>query len=104
MRHGCCSCRGVKSPLAYLLTARRCEIGELERLAHTSELVSTIARFVHALQRERGMSNIFLASGGERFAAMREEQVPECDTLQAQALRSFEALALDPGATRNGAR
>jgi uncharacterized protein YbjQ (UPF0145 family) len=94
----------VKSALAFLLAARRCEIGELERLAHTSELAGNIAGFIHALQRERGMSNIFLASNGERFAAMREEQVPECDRLQAQALSSFEALAGEPGAVRNGAR
>jgi hypothetical protein len=94
----------VKSALGYLLAARRCEIDELERLAHTSEFVGVIGRFIHALQRERGMSTIFLASRGERFAAMREEQVPVCDALQAVVLASFDRVAQDAGSLRNGAR
>ena len=94
----------MTSTLGFLLTARQCEIAELERLKHTSELVGTIARFVHALQRERGMSNIFLASRGHRFAAMRQEQVRECEALQARASAAFEALAADASAVRNGVR
>jgi hypothetical protein len=94
----------VTSALDFLLAARQCEIGELERLAATSKLVSTIARFAHALQRERGISNIFLASRGGRFAAMRLEQIPQCDELQAAVVASFDALARDAAASRNGAR
>jgi hypothetical protein len=94
----------VQSALSFLLAARRCEIAELERLSATSELVGTIGRFVHALQRERGISSVFLASAGARFGAMRIEQVPECDALQSQALESFAGMAGDPGAIRNGAR
>jgi hypothetical protein len=95
---------GVTSALNFLLAARQCEIGELERLAATSELAGTIGRFIHAIQRERGISNIFLASKGERFAAMRLEQVPQCDELQAAVAASFESLAHEPAAMRNGAR
>jgi hypothetical protein len=94
----------VKSALDFLLTARHCEIGELERLAGTSSLVDTIARFIHALQRERGMSNIFVASNGERFAAMRLEQVAQCDSLGQAVVRSFDAIAQQPAAVHNGAR
>ena len=94
----------MKSALDYLLTARRCEIAELERLAGTSALVDTVARFIHALQRERGMSNIFLASHGERFAQLRLDQVVECDLLQDTAVHSFDAIAQDPAAVHNGAR
>jgi len=93
----------MKSALSYYLAARRCEIGELERLAATSSLVGVIGRFTHALQRERGMSNIFLASQGERFGAARLEQVPQCELLHAQVLESLEALAAT-GDVRNGAR
>jgi hypothetical protein len=94
----------VKSALAYLLTARRSEIDELERLAATSQLVGTLARFIHALQRERGISNIYLASRGQRFGDMRAAQVPECEALRDEVLHGFEALAQDPGARRNAAR
>jgi hypothetical protein len=104
VRHGCCSTDVVTSALTYLLTARRCEIDELERLERTGELAGTVAAFVHALQRERGMSNIFVASHGQRFAAMRLEQGVECDALQAQAIACFETLAADPASVRNGAR
>jgi hypothetical protein len=96
--------KNVMSALNYLLTARRCEIAELERLARTSELVNTVGRLVHALQRERGMSNIFLASQGERFAAMRLEQLPQCDALLEDVIAGFSALAADPVQVRNGAR
>jgi hypothetical protein len=94
----------VKSALNYLLIARQCEIAELERLARTSDLVNTIGRFVHALQRERGMSNIFLASQGERFAAMRLEQIPQCDALLEEVTSAFSALAHDAAQVRHGAR
>lgn len=94
----------VTSALNFLLAARQCEIDEFERLAATSELVSTIARFAHAMQRERGISNIFLASRGGRFAEMRQEQIPQCEALQAGVIASFEALAQGAGAVRNGAR
>jgi hypothetical protein len=94
----------MKTALGYYLAARQCEIGELERLAATSGLVGMIGRFIHALQRERGISNIFLASQGERFATARLEQVPQCELLQSQVLASFEALAGEAGNARSGAR
>ena len=54
----------MKSGLSFLVTARHCEIDELDQLARTSELVGAIGRLVHALQRERGLSNVLLASRG----------------------------------------
>lgn len=65
----------MKSALSFLIAARHCEIDELRRLARTSKLVSAIAELVHALQRERGLSNVFLASGGRRFGAQLQAQV-----------------------------
>lgn len=94
----------MKSALNYLLIARQCEIGELERLARTSELVNVIGRLIHALQRERGTSNIFLASQGERFAAMRIEQLPPSDALLEEVVAAFASLATDPAQVRHGAR
>lgn len=96
--------RGVKSTLAFLLAAHRCEIEELEWLARTSELVGAIGGLIHALQRERGMSNIYLASRGGRFGPMRGRQVPQCDALQAQVAAGFERLARQGAGVRNGAR
>ncbi|RYG50854.1 antitermination regulator, partial [archaeon] len=64
----------MKSGLTFLIAARRCEINDLEQLSRTSALVNVTGRLVHALQRERGISNVLLASKGERFAAQRMDQ------------------------------
>ncbi|WP_066962406.1 nitrate- and nitrite sensing domain-containing protein [Microbulbifer sp. Q7] len=61
----------------FLLAAKRSEIQALERLASSCELVTTVSDLVHQLQRERGISNIYLVSSGHRFAALRREQIRE---------------------------
>ncbi len=94
----------MKSGLTYLLAARRCEIDELERLAQTSELMNLVARYTHALQRERGISNIFLASHGDRFSDARLAQIARCDELQREVTASFDRLGGDGYPVRNGAR
>ena len=94
----------MKSGLSFLVGALRCEIDELEQLARTSELVATIGRLVHALQRERGISNVLLASRGQRFVAQRDAQIAEC-LRQEQAVRlAFDQLDAADGRIGNGAR
>ncbi|HEY8569296.1 nitrate- and nitrite sensing domain-containing protein [Microbulbifer sp.] len=59
----------------FLLAAKRAEIQALERLVGSCELVTTVSDLVHQLQRERGISNIYLVSAGFRFSAQRQEQI-----------------------------
>ncbi|WP_299598602.1 nitrate- and nitrite sensing domain-containing protein [uncultured Microbulbifer sp.] len=59
----------------FLLAAKRSEIQALERLANSCELVTTVSDLVHQLQRERGISNIYLVSSGQRFSGLRTEQM-----------------------------
>ncbi|MGC4366026.1 nitrate- and nitrite sensing domain-containing protein [Hydrogenophaga sp. R2] len=92
----------MKSALSFLIAARRSEIAGLQRLALTSELVGAIGRLVHALQRERGLSNLYLGSRGQRWAAERSAQVAQSEALQDQVLRAFEQL--DTDAARSGHR
>jgi hypothetical protein len=97
----------MKSGLSFLIAARQCEIDELDQLARTSELVGVIGRLVHALQRERGMSNVFLASRGSRFADQRDPQIAECLALEQEVRAGFDQLETDRHAGRgpgNGAR
>lgn len=94
----------MKSRLSYLLAARQCEISELEQLARTSELVGGVARFAHALQRERGISNIFLGSQGQRFADLLPQQLAECRALEGEVRAAFDQLDTQAGSLRNGAR
>ena len=94
----------VKTGFDFLLAARQCEIAELEQLARTCELVGVIARFIHALQRERGLTNIYLGSHGAQFTEQRAQQIQECDTAQAEVRRHLDALETASCETRNGAR
>jgi hypothetical protein len=94
----------VKSGSSFLLAARQCEIAELEELARTGELVGAIGRFIHALQRERGLSNVFLSSQGTRFGSQRLEQMAECQQDEDRVRAAFEQLDTDSAQARNGAR
>ena len=94
----------MKSGLSFLIAALRSEIDELDQLSRMSELVGTIGRLVHALQRERGISNVLLASGGQRFVAERVAQVVECAALEQTVRERFDALEADPRRLGNSAR
>jgi len=94
----------MKSGLSFLVAALRCEIEGLEQLDRTSQLVGTISRLVHALQRERGISNVLLASQGQRFVAQRDEQIAECLRMEEAARLGFEQLEMETARIGNGAR
>ena len=94
----------MKSALTFLVAAREREIGELEQLAQTSELVSLVGRLIHALQKERGLSNVYLASRGARFAEQRTLQMRECDEIAQQVRARFDALDTGAHGPRNGSR
>ncbi len=94
----------MKSGLSFLVAALRCEIEGLEQLDRTSQLVGTISRLVHALQRERGISNVLLASQGQRFGAQRDEQIAECLRMEEAARLGFDQLEMETARIGNGAR
>ncbi|WP_337881029.1 nitrate- and nitrite sensing domain-containing protein [Rheinheimera sp.] len=70
----------------FLLAAKRAEIKVLHQLAANCQLVTFVSELVHQLQRERGMSNVYLASGSELFRAERQAQLVHV-TQQEQLLR-----------------
>lgn len=94
----------MKSALSFLVAARQCEIAELEQLARTSELLGVIGRLIHALQKERGISNVFLGSRGARFGDQRLQQIAQCEQIEHEVRMHFDALDADSGDVRNGAR
>ena len=94
----------MKSGLSFLIAALRSEIDELDQLSRTSALVGTIGRLVHALQRERGISNVMLGSGGQRFVTERSTQIAECTALEQTVRECFDALEADPRRLGNSAR
>jgi hypothetical protein len=64
---------GARSATDYLIASKRCETQDLEHFLALGELVATISNLVHNLQRERGASNLYLASGGARFVRERQQ-------------------------------
>jgi AmiR/NasT family two-component response regulator len=94
----------MRSGSTFLLAARQCEIAELEQLARTGELLVAISRLIHALQRERGIANVFLGSHGSRFAVQREQQARECEASERAARDQLARLQTGAQPVRNGAR
>ncbi|MFU2052786.1 nitrate regulatory protein [Bordetella hinzii] len=76
--------------LKFLLAARQSELRDLEALAHTCSFVTLASELVHALQKERGWSNLYLCHA-------RDGQRATLDALsdQAQARERDLRLFLD---------
>lgn len=83
-----------------VLRAKQLEIESIRHLAGRVELVDVIGQLIHALQRERGATSIYLASGGQRFASERQVAVDEALPIEG-ALRDLFAkqVAPDQGAS-----
>lgn len=78
-----------------VLRAKQLEIEALRHLAGRVELVDVTGQLIDALQRERGASSGFLASGGQRFAAERRAASAVAEPVEA-ALREQFAQHLQP--------
>lgn len=94
----------MESALSFLIAAKRCEIDELEQLAVTCGLVKEVGELVHTLQKERGASNVFLASRGGRFGEQRTEHVAASIAIEAAVRELFDRLATDAARMAGGMR
>lgn len=94
----------MPAALKFLLAARRCEIHGLEQLALTCELVSGIGQLIHMLQRERGVSSVFSASRGSRFAEQLESRIADSTAVEAAVRDGFDRLDTESGLLAGGAR
>lgn len=61
----------------FLLAAKQAELTTLQHLANSSQVVAGISDLIHQLQRERGISNIYLASHSEHYANERLQQLQQ---------------------------
>jgi hypothetical protein len=91
----------MNAGLRFLIAAKSCDIADLRQLALTSSLVDAIGELVHALQRERGMSNLYLGSKAQRCAQALSQQVMETAAVQAALLERLDSL--DTAASGRGA-
>jgi len=63
----------------YLIASKKCELMNLQYFLQMGKLVQCLSNLVHSLQRERGVSNLFLGSSGTRYGKQRQSLVREAD-------------------------
>ncbi|MAJ68330.1 MAG: ANTAR domain-containing protein [Alteromonadaceae bacterium TMED7] len=72
----------------FLLSAKHQEIQALQHLSSNCRTVKAVKDMIHQLQRERGLSNVFLGSKGDRFGEQRQQQITASEVCE-QNLRSL---------------
>ncbi|MBZ2187774.1 nitrate- and nitrite sensing domain-containing protein [Alcanivorax sp. JB21] len=88
----------------FVIASRQCEIDDLSHLMRMGQLVAVISNLIHALQRERGASNVHLGSGGERFAAQLDDLRAASDELAQTFYGALNEVASRTIGVQSGAR
>lgn len=86
----------MKSSLHFLVAARQHEMAALEQLGKACSLVVAMSSLVHALQKERGLSNMVLASGGAQGAELLAPQRLLADAQIANVRDELDRLGPHP--------
>ena len=94
----------MTSGLRFLIAAKRCEITELQQLARTSALVNAVGCLIHGLQRERGLTNLHLASGEGHWQAALTQQIQANAALQNDVVACFDGMDMAATRLNHGAR
>jgi AmiR/NasT family two-component response regulator len=90
--------------LRILRSAKRCRARDLRQLAALGDLVRALGGLVHALQKERGVSSIYVGSRGARFAAQLATRVAESEDLESDLRARLERVDEELSELNNGAR
>jgi hypothetical protein len=82
----------------FLRSAELCRARDLKLLSTVSDLVKGISELIHALQKERGASSIYLGSNGAHFADRLVARVAESCDLEVSVRDHLEHIdeRLDP--------
>lgn len=83
------------SPAQLVLHARQREIDAMRQMEARADLVEALGQLIHALQRERGASSVFLASQGQQFADIRQAAAAAVQKAQLR-LRDLVSAELAP--------
>ncbi len=76
----------------FLRAARQCQIRDLEQLSILGELIRKLSELVHALQKERGASSIFLGSNGAQFSELLTQRIEASRALESAVLQRIEQV------------
>ncbi len=63
----------------FYIEAKKAEIESLQHLADNCSLVNALKESIHQMQKERGMSNIYLGSNGIRYSEELSQQITRVD-------------------------
>ncbi|WP_313697224.1 nitrate- and nitrite sensing domain-containing protein [Achromobacter sp.] len=96
--------RHMPPPLRFLLAARRSELQGLEVLAATCDLVLRISALVHALQKERGYSNLTLCSAADRLQPALAGLSSDAQAVETDVRAFLDGLEADTAAGSSRAR
>ncbi len=95
----------IEEPVArYLRSAQLCRIRDLQQLLILGDLIRDLSELIHALQKERGASAIFVGSNGAQFAQLRAERVAHCHALGEQVLERVRSVDENLEHMSSGAR
>lgn len=78
----------------FLIAAKRAEKQSLETLFKTCEVVMAVGDLVHQIQRERGLSNVYLASAQHFLQAKRSHQVAQSQLSENQLRQQLKGQYL----------
>jgi len=84
----------IPSTEDFLLSAKRAEIEALRQLLVSSSLVTKVTELIHELQRERGLSNTYLVSSGQRFAQQLHDEVNATESAEVRFRHALSELDL----------
>ncbi|MGP0173033.1 nitrate- and nitrite sensing domain-containing protein [Pseudomonas sp. NCHU5208] len=90
--------------LRFMMAARRCELLGLQSLAATCELVVAVSRLVHALQKERGYSNLYLSNHLARCLPLLDGHSDDARAMEREVRGRFSEMDLEGGAALERAR
>lgn len=87
--------RQLPATLRFMLAARRSELLGLQDLTRTCELVTQVSRLVHALQKERGYSNIYLSGSTDQHRRHLDTFSLAVDACEREVRQTLEGMDLD---------
>lgn len=96
--------RQMPAALRFMLAARRIELEGLQGLASTCELVTRISELVHALQRERGYTNLYLAKLSEPHLRYLDHLSEVAVDIEQGVREHFERMDLESNSATDRAR
>lgn len=79
----------------FLLAAKHAEINVLEQLSSNCRIVIAVHELIHEIQKERGASNIYLASSGQRYSKERSQYVSNSEQAESTLKSQLKSLYLN---------